>query len=257
MHSIVDSHAHINLPEPDKGGRELWAEYKRAGIQKLLIPGIHPAQWLSAQSICRQYDGIYFSVGLHPWWLEHAPKDIDAIAQTYLSDSRCVAIGECGLDKTLDTPFATQLHWFKSQLSFAQKQKLPLIIHSVKSHNEIIQQLKKMNLENGGVIHGFSGSYQTAQTYWNMGFYLGIGGTITYPRAIKTRETVCNMPLESLLLETDAPDMPLHGQQGQPNTPVHLTKVAQCLAGLRRETEAHIAATTTKNALALFKKMGY
>ncbi|WP_439135848.1 TatD family hydrolase, partial [Pseudomaricurvus sp.] len=104
----------------------------------------------------------------------------------------------------------------------------------------------------GGVIHGFSGSIEQAQQYWRLGFYLGVGGTITYERAKKTRRAIAGMPLESLLLETDAPDMPLDGFQGQPNTPLRLPRIAQCLAELRKAPLADIQKQTAQNTRTLF-----
>ncbi|RYZ90248.1 MAG: TatD family deoxyribonuclease, partial [Moraxellaceae bacterium] len=135
----------------------------------------------------------------------------------------------------------------------AQDIAMPLIIHCRKAHNELLQQLKHYHFEAGGVIHGFSGSYDMAMQYWSMGFRLGIGGTITYERANKTRQAVKRLPLESLVLETDAPDMPLHGKQGEPNSPVNIIAIAQMLANLRGESLEIIAAQTTLNAQQLFK----
>jgi TatD DNase family protein len=138
-------------------------------------------------------------------------------------------------------------------LQIAQETALPLIIHCHKAHNELIVDLKNFNFPAGGVIHAFSGSYEIAMTYWQMGFRLGIGGTITYERAHKTRQTVTRVPLEALLLETDAPDMPLNGNQGERNSPVNIVRIAQTLADLRGETLETIASQTTSNSQTLFK----
>jgi TatD DNase family protein len=164
-----------------------------------------------------------------------------------------VAIGECGLDAAITTSLAIQLPVFEAQLCLATELGLPIIIHCRRSHNELTSLLKRNKLPPGGVIHAFSGSYEMAKQYWDMGFYLGIGGTITYERAHKTREAVKRMPLDALLLESDAPDMPLAGKQGQRNSPEHIPLIAQALAELRGESVQLIAEQTTRNAQTLFK----
>ncbi len=118
--------------------------------------------------------------------------------------------------------------------------------------NETLQLLARLKPAGGGVIHGFTGSLDLARQYWALGFYLGVGGSITYPRANKTRQALASMPLESLLLETDAPDMPLNGFQGTPNSPLKIVNIAQALAALRTETIEDIARQTTENAHQLF-----
>ncbi|HEY0892744.1 MAG TPA: TatD family hydrolase, partial [Cellvibrio sp.] len=130
----------------------------------------------------------------------------------------------------------------------------PLIIHCVRAHNELIALLKKSKAQVGGVIHAFSGSYEVAQQYVDLGFYLGIGGTITYERAQKTRAAAAKIPLECLVLETDAPDMPLYGKQGQRNSPVNIPQIAQVLADLRGIAIDEIAAATSRNAMRLFHR---
>lgn len=265
MTPLIDSHAHFDFPcfgadIDDHKRAQIWQRCQGLGVQKLIIPGTHPEQWLRAQTISQAYTGLYFAVGLHPWWANEwqtklAPGDLKDQIHSFIKNSQCVAIGECGLDKTIETPLAVQQEWLAAQLTIAHNYQLPVIIHSVKTHNEVIQQLKKMHHHCGGVIHAFNGSYEIAKAYWDMGFYLGIGGTITYPRANKTREGVKKMPLESLLLETDAPDMPLNGRQGEANSPEFLPEVAQCLAQLRNVDFETIAAQTTENTLKLFKKM--
>lgn len=128
----------------------------------------------------------------------------------------------------------------------------PVILHSVRAHHYLLPILKKYRPQRGGVIHAFSGSYETAKQYWDAGFYLGIGGTISYERAAKTRAAVQQMPLESLVLETDAPDMPLQGTQGQRNSPEKLLEIAHCLAALRAQSVEQIAQQTSANTWKLF-----
>ncbi len=255
---FFDSHCHFDFAVFD-GDRDLiWRECNALGIAHLIIPGVAPEQWSLAASIAQQHKNIYVGVGVHPWWVG------DNIAADYLIDihqhleknltqPKCVAIGECGLDAVIEIPMQLQQQVLDIHLQLAQQISKPLIIHCRKAHNELLVQLKAYDLPAGGVIHGFSGSYELAASYWDMGFRLGIGGTITYERANKTRTAVKKLPLDALLLETDAPDMPLSGKQGERNSPTHIIEIAQTLADLRAEPLEKIAAQTTLNSRTLFK----
>lgn len=257
---FVDSHCHFDLSAFDADRDEVWRSCNALGVQQLVIPGVSPEQWQQAAALAQTYPGIFFSAGLHPWWVaewlaQHNPPSLDLLAQQLMNTVRlpaCVAIGECGLDAAIATPLDAQLPVLELQLEIASQTGLPVIIHCRKAHSELMASLKRRRLPRGGVIHAFSGSTELAQQYWALGFYLGIGGTITYPRANKTRMAVKHLPLESILLETDAPDMPLSGKQGQRNSPEYLPQVAQTMAQLRAETPATIAAQTTANAHKLF-----
>lgn len=258
---FFDSHCHFDFEVFD-GDRELiWRECNELGITHLIIPGIEPEQWITAINIA-QHKNIYFSTGLHPWWVSKnitvdCLVNIRQHLEKNLMQPKCVAIGECGLDVVTATETATPMQLQQQvldiHLQLAQQISKPLIIHCRKAHNELLVQLKRYNLPAGGVIHGFSGSYELAASYWDMGFRLGIGGTITYERANKTRTAVKKLPLGALLLETDAPDMPLSGKQGERNSPLQIIEIAQTLADLRGEPLEKIAAQTTLNSRTLFK----
>ena len=141
---------------------------------------------------------------------------------------------------------------FDAQLQLAKTYKLPVIIHARKAHDMILKHLRTTPLLQGGIIHAFSGSEQQARQYLERGFKLGVGGGVTYTRARKTRHLAAILPLESLVLETDAPDMPLSGCQGQRNTPLKLPVIAETIAQLRKESVEAIAEQTTLNAQQLF-----
>jgi TatD DNase family protein len=256
---FFDSHCHFDFAVFDDDRDLIWRECKNVGITNLIIPGVAPEQWLLAASIAQQYKNIYVGVGVHPWWItvEHDValylEKVRHQLQQNISQQNCVAIGECGLDAAIETPMQLQQQVLDIHLQLAQQISKPLIIHCRKAHNELLVQLKRYDLPAGGVIHGFSGSYELAASYWNMGFRLGIGGTITYERANKTRTAVKKLPLDAILLETDAPDMPLSGKQGERNSPAHIIEIAQTLADLRGEPLEKIAAQTTLNSRTLFK----
>lgn len=270
---FFDSHCHFDFAEFNADRTALWEACNAQGVTHLLMPGVTPDQWQTAAQLCAQYTGLCYAAGIHPHWIERQPwfqtdtnnlldksvrEKITALIQqefnlsTNVYAARCVAVGECGLDKMIATPFDLQQELLTIHIEVARQIHKPLIIHCVRAHNELIALLKKIKAEAGGVIHAFSGSYEVAQQYVDLGFYLGIGGTITYERAQKTRAAAAKIPLEFLVLETDAPDMPLQGKQGQRNSPVNIPQIAQVLADLRGITVDEIAAATHRNSMCLF-----
>lgn len=259
--TLIDSHCHFDFDAFDTQRESIWQACKQLGIQKLIIPAVAPANSVGAFTIADTFTGIYSSAGLHPWWVSrwlqgNSADDLDRQLRPFLTHPRCVAVGECGLDGLIDTSLEQQQPLFDRQLQLACKADLPVIVHVRKAHNQVLELLKRYRRHYGkkcrGVIHGFSGSIELAQSYWDMGFYLGIGGTITYPRASKTRRAVAQMPLEALLLETDAPDMPLSGRQGEINSPLCLPEIAQCLAELRGVDVGAIHHQTSVNSKQIF-----
>jgi len=240
--TLVDSHCHLDFTDFNS---DLVAVLKRArskGVQHFLVPSIGAAHWQTVLTLAKQHEGVYPALGIHPYFLADFDASHLQLLDEYLATEKgIVAVGEFGLDKVVDFPFEQQLHICKQQLLLAKKYNLPVILHCRKAHNELIQLLQQVKLPRGGVIHGFSGSSQLGMQYIKLGFKLGIGGVITYPRAAKTRQAVSELPLSSLLLETDSPDMPIYGYQGQRNEPANIAKVLHSLGELRKEPEEHIA----------------
>lgn len=239
--------------------RELiWINAQEKGIQQLLIPAVSPDEWASARQLVENHQGIYWAAGLHPWWIEKFITIADwqnVLKQNLceaIKDKNCVAIGETGLDAMIATPLEMQMNAFDVHLDVARQFTKPVIVHSRKTHAELISRLKSFRDFSGGVVHAFSGSYEQAKSLVDLGFYLGIGGVITYERAHKTRDAVKKIPLEFLLLETDAPDMPLQGEQGKINSPVNLERIANHLAELKQQPLELVASVTTENANRLF-----
>lgn len=266
--TFFDSHCHFDFAAFDPDRAEVWRRCREQGLNELVVPGVAPAQWPKAARVSADHEGIYYGVGVHPWWLKEVWKldqlsdrdleqlrgDLHKAAEAESAGQRrCVAIGECGLDLASgQSPLAMQEQVLALHLEVAQALEMPVIIHSVKAHNPLLRLLKRYPLKRGGVIHAFTGSLEMGQEYWRLGFFLGAGGTITYERAHKTRHAVAQMPLEALLLETDAPDMPLCGHQGERNSPERIPQVARSLAELRGQTIEEVAMQTTANSRKLF-----
>ena len=172
-------------------------------------------------------------------------------------DPLCTAIAEIGLEKAVAdvaTPelWQKQCEFLEAQLALAKRFNLPVNLHSRKTHDALFTFLKKAKLTNTGVVHGFAGSYDQAKRFVDLGYKIGVGGTITYARANKTREAIKKLPLESLILETDSPDMPVFGFQGEPNRPERVTETFCHLCKLRNEEPGLIAQMAWKNSLKLF-----
>ena len=253
---FFDSHCHLDFKVFDSDRTTVLRRCYAAGISAIMIPAVSQPLWTQLDSLLQDNRQIscspvlYGALGLHPLFTNsHSMEDIrmldDALQQHSL---QIVALGEIGLDFWEGSPdFKLQERFFCEQLKLAKKHELPVILHARKSHDQILKQLRSSHHKHGGIVHAFSGSEQQARQYIDLGFKLGLGGGITYPRARKTRALATNLPLDALVLETDAPDMPLNGFQGQRNTPERLPVILETLSSLRQETKEEIAKTLFHN----------
>ena len=171
----------------------------------------------------------------------------------WLGREPAVAVGECGLDYAVaGADKAQQQHLFAAQLAMAREFNLPIVVHAVRAVEDVIRMIRASG-HNNGLIHSFSGSEQQAHRLIDLGFHLSFGGAVTYPRAKRLQQLVGTVPLDALLLETDAPDQPAHAHKGQRNEPAYLVDIWHAIATLREEDPLEVAARTTSNARALFK----
>ncbi|UOG92746.1 MAG: TatD family hydrolase [Candidatus Thiothrix sulfatifontis] len=253
---LIDTHCHFDEPDFADDRSLLVDKMSALGVSDLIFPAISAKHWPRLRDICATSPHFHASYGLHPVYLaEHAPTDLVSLRH-WLKQEQPVAIGECGLDFFLpELSVMEQESLFIAHLILAREFELPLIIHARRSLDCVLKHIRrfsdKKNL--GGVIHSFAGSQQQADMLIKLGFYLGVGGTVTYPRAQRLRQVLANVPLERLLLETDAPDQPDSAWRGKRNDPTRLPVIAASLAELRGESLEHIAEITTANALHLFK----
>lgn len=251
---MIDSHCHIDFSQFDCDRAEVASRAKALGVNTILIPGTRAQDWPKQITLAINIPIFKFALGLHPYFLnEYQPEHMLLLDELLHShQTQVVAVGEIGLDKAIAIPMQLQQQLLEQQVALANKHNLAVILHHRQSHNELIRCLKSHPVLRGGVVHAFSGSMQEANTYIELGFKLGIGGLITYPRAQKTRNVVAKLPLETLLLETDSPDMPLSGRQGQRNSPEYLPEVLEVLSQLRAESKLQIEQATTDNFNQLF-----
>ncbi|HFZ1710488.1 TPA: metal-dependent hydrolase [Citrobacter sedlakii] len=252
---FIDTHCHFDFPPFTGDERASLQRACAAGIEKIIVPATEAANFARVLALAERFVPLYAALGLHPIVIEqHADDGLERLQQV-LDDrpAKVVAVGEIGLDLFRDDPrFDRQEQILEAQLKLAKRYDLPVILHSRRTHDKLAMHLKRQNLPRTGVVHGFAGSFQQAERFVQLGYRIGVGGTITYPRASKTRDVIAQLPLTALLLETDAPDMPLNGFQGQPNRPEQAAKVFDALCKLRPEPADVIADALYRNTTALF-----
>jgi TatD DNase family protein len=244
---LIDSHCHLDFKQFDLDREKILTNCQQLGITDIVVPGVNAESWNKLLNICQQSKMLHPALGLHPMFMEkHQPEHL-AQLEHYSVKHPIIAIGEIGLDfYIVDHDKDSQIHLFTEQLKIAQHAQLPVILHVRKAHQQVISLLKQYPIT-GGIIHAFSGSLEQAHQYQQLGFLLGLGGAITHPRATRLRAMVSQLPLSSIVLETDAPDMPLHFMKQQHNTPENIPVILDTLADLRCESKNEIACATTEN----------
>ena len=262
----IDTHCHLDAPEfePDRA-----AERERArtlGVQRCVLPAVQRSDWAGVQRLAHTHGDAY-ALGIHPLYVPQAELDdlqaLDQALSDCRADPRLVAVGEIGLDffvPALCTPEMRerQWHFYTAQLALAKKHGLPVILHVRRSADWLLKGLRQTKVQ-GGIAHAFNGSAQQAQAFIDLGFALGFGGAMTFERATALRELARTLPVQALVLETDAPDIPpqwiyrtaqarASGQAQGRNSPAELPRIAQLLADLRGMDWREVQAQTTANA---------
>jgi len=255
---FIDSHCHLNFDCFKPEHASLMKQLAVAEINKVIVPGTDKERWPEVIKLAADYKNIYFALGVHPHFLNTFEDDDLLLLTTLLKDTlshknnKCVAVGEIGLDKLIDTAPDIQEKVFLAQLAIAESLKLPVILHVVKTQSRVLALLKQVKFSCGGVYHAFSGSEEIAKEFIKLGFKLGVGGVITYPNAQKTKATLKQLPLTSLVLETDAPDMPIYLQSSSHNSPLNIISIYQSLCDLRGETSVAVQQQLYLNTKSIF-----
>lgn len=249
---LFDTHCHIDVAEFDRDRDAVLARTRTAGVSRLVVPAIDAAGWSRLVALCRSKPGLYPALGMHPIYvMQHRDEHIDELNQ-WIERERPVAIGEIGLDFFIEgTDRGRQQEILEAQLALAEAHRLPVLLHVRKAHDQVLKFLKRYRLV-GGIAHAFNGSLQQAEQYMEEGFYFGFGGMVTYERSNRIRRLARELPLEAIVLETDAPDMSPSRHHGERNSPEYLPEVAYSLAEVRGLPVNEIARITTANACTLF-----
>jgi TatD DNase family protein len=248
MMTLFDTHCHIDVDDfTDDRGAVLRAT-RAAGVQDILVPGIQRSTWPALIDLCAADPGLHLALGLHPVFLDaHQAADIAALDEAIAAHAP-VAVGEIGLDwqlRQLDR--MRQQTLLEAQLAVAEAHGLPVVLHVRKAHDAMLATLKRFDLP-GGFCHAFNGSMQQAAQYIDRGFCLGFGGMLTFERSSRLRRLAEELPLEAIVLETDAPDMTVVSHRFERNSPEYLPEVLGTLSTLRGRSADEIATITTANA---------
>lgn len=259
----IDTHCHLDAPEFAHDVDTVRAQARAAGVQHIVLPAVQVAHADAVRSLAHRH-GDSYALGIHPLYTpQAADDDVEKLAQVleqHRNDPHLVAIGEIGLDFFVPGLEAErQTRFFRQQLQLARRFDLPVILHVRRSADALLKGLRDLPVR-GGIAHAFNGSLQQAQAFIARGFKLGFGGALSYERALQLRRLATELPLEALVLETDAPDMPPHWlyrtaaerSTGQPqgrNTPAELPHIAQVLADLRGLPLQALAQQIHANAL--------
>ena len=250
---LVDVHCHLESSCYKDSLDQIISDAADAGIIKLITSSITIDQWEHSRSLAEKYDKVEFSTGVHPWYANE--NDLNVYSKLEESwNMGAVAIGEIGLDRKISTPdFDLQTAVFESQMRFAVKKNMPVIIHCRGAFNELTRSIRKTGMPaSGGIIHAFSGSVQIAEEMMDLGLSLSMGGTLTYRNSRKRSEVLKKIYPRNFLLETDSPDIPPVGTE-KPNVPSNIRlnlEAAGEILGIKIE---EIAEKTTENAERIFR----
>ena len=252
---LIDSHAHLEMQDFKKDLEAVIQRAKESGVEYIFTVGTEKKDWKRVLEIANSHPSIYAILGVHP----HNVKEIDdrdySMLKGLCQNEKVKAYGEIGLDFFRNlSPRDIQLKRFREQIGLAKELVLPIVIHDREAHQETIEILKTEKAEEcGGIIHCFSGDYEMAKVCIDMGFYISIPGSITFKNADSFREIVRRIPLESLLVETDAPFLTPEPFRGKRNEPGYVRYTAQKVAEIKKVSFEKVAEVTTNNAMRVYR----
>lgn len=263
----IDSHCHLDASEFGGVSLDVAELAARAGVSAIIIPAVHRTNFKPVAELARQREECFYALGIHPMYvptseeadLWHLREKISSLMAGADTDRKLVAIGEIGLDFFLpelaQSPLREKQEYFYiEQLKLARDFDLPVLLHVRRSQDTILKHLRRIKVP-GGIAHAFNGSMQQARAFIELGFKLGFGGAMTFTRALQIRRLAVDLPLNSIVLETDAPDIPPSWLSNEINTPAQLPRVGQLLAELRNVSTQEIAETTSASVMAVLSRM--
>jgi TatD DNase family protein len=259
----IDTHCHLDAQEFGDESDVMAQRAAGVGVSRIVIPAIARGNFARVAQLSAEHGNCVYALGIHPIFVPQAgDEDLDALraaATTALHDPRFIAIGEIGLDFFIpalreDVAREKQERFFSAQLKIARDLGLPVLLHVRRSQDSILKHLRRVSVS-GGIAHAFNGSFQQAQAFTGMGFRLGFGGAMTFPRSLQIRRLAAQMPLEAIVLETDAPDIAPAWLHGGRNSPDQLPRIGAVLAELRGLSIEETACATSANAHAVLPRL--
>jgi TatD DNase family protein len=259
----IDTHCHLDAAEFDADREQVIERLTTVGIDKVVIPAVECANFSAVRDLAHSDARLAYALGIHPMYVYRA-QDSDLLElrqalKLVLDDPQFIGIGEIGLDFFDPTALSVterQEFFYIEQLKLAAEFNLPVILHVRRSQDALLKQLTRMGIQ-GGIAHAFNGSRQQAEAFIRLGFKLGFGGAMTFDRALQIRRLAQDLPLEALVLETDAPDIPPAWVRPGRNEPAQLPRIAETLAQIRDISFQELAAATTRNALQVLPRLAY
>lgn len=252
---LVDSHAHLDDSRFDDDRDELICDLKKNDIDMVLNPGADMASSIKAVSLAQKYDFIYAAVGYHPHDSKDMTEETLDVLKSLTKKDKVVAIGEIGLDYHYDnSPRDIQKKWFREQIRLAKELNLPYIVHDRDAHDDILNIMKEESYDGmTGILHCFSGSVELAKEFIKMGFYISLGGPVTFKNSKKSKLVAKEIPLQHLLIETDSPYLTPVPHRGKRNEPTYVRYVAAEIAAIKGILCKDVATKTGENFKKLFK----
>lgn len=261
---LIDTHNHLDFPGFDQERSTILRQSRQAGVVRQILIGVYRAQWAEMLALCDSEPDLYAAPGLHPLYLKHhRDGDLEQLAELLMrrhNDSRLCAVGEIGLDYyhyqgssyQEGSDRDAQKRLFSAQLELCCRTDLPALLHVRRAHADTIALLKQYRLPRGGIVHAFGGSLEEAREYLRLGFKIGLGGAGTWPQAHRMHRVLKALPLDAIVLETDAPDIPPASHPQGPNSPAYLPDICRALAKIRGIASEELAQITTRNTCSLF-----
>lgn len=251
---LVDTHCHLDLEPLHSRLTDVLSEARRVGVTSFIVPGVHPDGWERMSSLPRQHRGVFLAFGIHPMHADTA--DESTLQRLAVYASHGVAIGEIGLDPSCAIPMDRQERAFRDQLRLAVARNLPVLVHCRRAFRRTLRVLSEEGASRvGGIMHAFSGSLEMAHEFIRLGFTIGLCGTVTWENALRPVRLAREIPLESLVLETDAPDLAPRPFRGQPNHPGLLVHVLEAVARARAVPPREVAQATGNTSQRILKRL--
>lgn len=254
MSTYIDTHVHLNADQYDEDLQEVINRALEAKVEKMVVIGFDRKTIERAMKLADDYEFIYAVIGWHPVDAIDCTDEDLAWIEELAKHSKVVGIGETGLDYYWDkSPKDVQEYWFRKQIKLAQKLNLPIIIHNRDATGDVVRILREENAASvGGIMHSYGGSVETARECISMNFMISLSGPVTFKNARQPKEVAKEIPLEHLLIETDAPYLTPHPYRGKRNEPSYVTLVAEEIARQKEISVEEVAQKTTENAIKFF-----
>jgi TatD DNase family protein len=248
---LIDTHCHLDASEFDADRDAVHAAALAAGVERIVVPAVAVDGFRKAKTVVERYTGCVAAYGIHPLYVMQAKEADLLVLRDWLEKENPVAVGEIGLDGYVaDIDPARQEFFFVEQLKLAREFDLPVLLHVRRAVDQILKHLRRIRVR-GGIAHAFNGSRQQADEFIKLGFKLGFGGAMTFSGSTRIRALAAELPLDAIVLETDAPDIPPAWLNGGRNAPGELAHIAGVLAELRALSHGDIAAASTAAARAI------